>query len=171
VLRLNMLKTHYRSPMDWTASGVQTSALQLDGWRTFTESCDPAKGEVSSAVLKALSDDLNTSQALTEMSKLVEACRTSTDPWSRPHCDLLATSLFLGIDPRKINFQQILNSQRGGVDEPKVRKLIDNRTAARSRRDFKESDRIRDELAAMGVVLKDGKDADGKPVTTWEIAR
>ena len=45
------------------------------------------------------------------------------------------------------------------------------RTAARARKDFKESDRIRDELAAMGVVLKDGKDADGKPVTTWEIAR
>ncbi len=45
-----------------------------------------------------------------------------------------------------------------------------DRTAARARKDFKESDRIRDELAAMGVVIKDGKDADGKPVTTWEIA-
>ena len=43
--------------------------------------------------------------------------------------------------------------------------------AARARKDFKESDRIRDDLAAMGVVLKDGKDADGKPVTTWETAR
>ena len=40
----------------------------------------------------------------------------------------------------------------------------------RARKDFKESDRIRDELAAMGVAIKDGKDADGKPVTTWEIA-
>jgi cysteinyl-tRNA synthetase len=49
--------------------------------------------------------------------------------------------------------------------------LISNRTAARARKDFKESDRIRDELLTMGVVLKDGKDADGKPVTTWEIAR
>jgi len=41
---------------------------------------------------------------------------------------------------------------------------------ARARKDFKESDRIRDELATMGVSIKDGKDADGKPVTTWEIA-
>jgi cysteinyl-tRNA synthetase len=49
--------------------------------------------------------------------------------------------------------------------------LISARAEARARKDFKESDRIRDELAAMGVVLKDGKDADGKPVTTWEIAR
>jgi cysteinyl-tRNA synthetase len=49
--------------------------------------------------------------------------------------------------------------------------LLAARAEARARKDFKESDRIRDELAAMGVVLKDGKDADGKPVTTWEIAR
>ena len=166
VLRLNMLKTHYRSPIDWTARGIQTSALQLDAWRTFTESCDPAEGEVSSAVLNALSDDLNTSQALTEMSKLAEDCRTSDDPRSKPHRDLLATSLFLGIDPRRINFQEILNSQRGGVDELKVRELIDNRTAARARKDFKESDRIRNELAAMGIVIKDSKEG-----TTWEIAR
>ena len=47
-----------------------------------------------------------------------------------------------------------------------VEALIANRAAARARRDFKESDRIRDELAAMGVVLKDSKDG-----TTWEIAR
>ena len=45
------------------------------------------------------------------------------------------------------------------------------RKAARARKDFQESDRIRDELAAMGVVVKDGKDAGGNPVTTWEIAR
>jgi cysteinyl-tRNA synthetase len=52
-----------------------------------------------------------------------------------------------------------------------AKSLIEARTAARANKDWKESDRIRDELAAMGVVLKDGKDADGKPVTTWELAR
>jgi cysteinyl-tRNA synthetase len=50
--------------------------------------------------------------------------------------------------------------------EEKIKKLVELRNAARSRKDFKESDRIRDELAAMGVVLKDSKDG-----TTWEIAR
>ena len=53
----------------------------------------------------------------------------------------------------------------------RIAAIVADRAAARARKDFKESDRIRDELAAMGVVLKDGKDADGKPVTTWEIAR
>jgi cysteinyl-tRNA synthetase len=48
----------------------------------------------------------------------------------------------------------------------KVEALIKDRTAARARKDFKESDRIRDELAAMGVAIKDSKDG-----TTWEVAR
>ena len=49
---------------------------------------------------------------------------------------------------------------------PRSTSLIDARTAARKAKNFAESDRIRDELAAMGVVLKDSKDG-----TTWEIAR
>ncbi|GAH33679.1 unnamed protein product, partial [marine sediment metagenome] len=60
--------------------------------------------------------------------------------------------------------------QASGVDAAEIDRLIAERTAARARKDFKESDRIRDELAAKGVVIKDGKDADGKPVTTWELA-
>jgi len=166
VLRLNMLKTHYRSPIDWTLAGLNTSALELDGWRTFTDRADASEGEVSSKVLSALSDDLNTSLALTEVRRLVDDCRTSSDPRSKPHRDLLATALFLGIDPRESDYQKILKLQRGGIDEVKVRALVDSRTAARARKDFKESDRIREELAAMGVVIKDSKDG-----TTWEFAR
>jgi cysteinyl-tRNA synthetase len=60
--------------------------------------------------------------------------------------------------------------QASGVDAKRVDDLIAERAAARARKDFKESDRIRDELAAMGVAIKDGKDAAGKPVTTWEVA-
>ena len=59
-----------------------------------------------------------------------------------------------------------MERQRGEIDESKVNSLIKERTAARARKDFSESDRIRDELAKMGVVLKDTKDG-----TTWEIAR
>ena len=52
------------------------------------------------------------------------------------------------------------------VDKSKVENLIATRLEARKAKNFAESDRIRDELAAMGVVLKDSKDG-----TTWEIAR
>jgi len=53
-----------------------------------------------------------------------------------------------------------------GVDATKIEALIAERTAARARKDFRESDRIRDELAAMGIAIKDSKDG-----TTWEVAR
>ena len=48
--------------------------------------------------------------------------------------------------------------QASGIDAKQIDRLISDRTAARARKDFKESDRIRDELAAMGVVIKDSKD-------------
>jgi cysteinyl-tRNA synthetase len=57
------------------------------------------------------------------------------------------------------------------LDAAAIDALIADRSAARARKDFKESDRIRDELAAMKVILKDSKDANGNPVTTWAIAR
>jgi cysteinyl-tRNA synthetase len=53
-----------------------------------------------------------------------------------------------------------------GVDADRVNALISDRTAARARKDFKESDRIRDELAAMGIAIKDSREG-----TTWEVAR
>jgi cysteinyl-tRNA synthetase len=160
VLRLNMLKTHYRSPIDWTMKGLKESELELDGWRTFTEAPNLKSGQISSGALVALCDDLNTHQVLTEIRKLVVECRNSSDPFSAPHRDLLETSLLLGIDPRKVKRKQ------KQVDEVRINSLLNDRTAARARKDFKESDRIRDELAAMGVVIKDSKDG-----TTWEIAR
>jgi cysteinyl-tRNA synthetase len=57
------------------------------------------------------------------------------------------------------------------VNIAEVNALISSRAKARAEKNWAESDRIRDALAAMGVAIKDGKDADGKPVTTWEIAR
>ena len=66
-----------------------------------------------------------------------------------------ATPVFVDIEPDTCN-----------IDAKQIDALISNRTAARARKDFGESDRIRDELAAMGVVIKDSKEG-----TTWEIAR
>ena len=61
-------------------------------------------------------------------------------------------------------------SKSSELDRTAIDALISERAAARARKDFKESDRIRDQLAAMKIVLKDGKDASGNPVTTWEPA-
>ncbi|MGO9701770.1 MAG: cysteine--tRNA ligase [Xanthobacteraceae bacterium] len=164
VLRFQMLKTHYRQPIDWTRKGTETAMLELDGFHTFTQHCDKSKGRIAPSIIEALTDDLNIPQAITEIRRLVEECRTSGVPDSQSARDLFASYDFLGIAP--VSYREIFRQQHGDVDEIKVRTLIDERTAARMRKDFRESDRIRDELAKMGVVLKDTKDG-----TTWEIAR
>jgi cysteinyl-tRNA synthetase len=164
VLRFQMLKTHYRQPIDWTRKGTETALLELDGYYLFTEHCQRDKGRVPPAILEALSDDLNTPQAITQLRGLVDDCRQDPNPDSEAARNLWAGCQFLGIAP--VTYREVVKRQRGDVDENRVRTLIDERAVARARKDFKESDRIRDELAAMGVVLKDSKDG-----TTWEIAR
>jgi cysteinyl-tRNA synthetase len=58
------------------------------------------------------------------------------------------------------------------IDEKKIEGMITARLAARKAKDFKEADRIRDELSAMGIQLKDAKDPKtGEVVTTWEVKR
>src|ERR1700754_3456958 len=71
VLRLNMLKTHYRSPIDWTLKSLEESAKTLDDW--YWVAADLRGERPSHAVIEALSDDLNTSQAITALHGLRHA--------------------------------------------------------------------------------------------------
>ena len=154
VLRLNMLKTHYRSPMDWTLKSVEESARTLDEW--YKEAADVRDGQLSDRILEALSDDLNTPQMIAALHGL-----RGSD------LGAFAASLrFLGFFGESAAQWEGRKRKASGVDADRVNALIADRTAARARKDFKESDRIRDELAAMGVVIKDSKEG-----TTWEIAR
>lgn len=168
VLRFQMLMTHYRSPIDWTRHSTEQAAVALDSFQHITRTVDAEHGTVSEDVLSALSDDLNTSQAIAALHSLAAKGRAGD---YRAASDLKATCDFLGFTLKGVGLQDILRRQKSDIDADQVNTLIAERAAARARKDFRESDRIRDELAAMGVVLKDGKGADGKPVTTWEIAR
>jgi cysteinyl-tRNA synthetase len=154
VLRLNMLKTQYRSPIDWTLKSVEESARTLDDW--YKEAADLHDGQLSKRILEALSDDLNTPQMIAALHGL-----RSSD------LGACAASLrFLGFFSESAAQWESGKRKATGVDADRVNALIADRTAARARKDFKESDRIRDELAAMGVAIKDSKEG-----TTWEIAR
>jgi len=164
VLRLTMLKTHYRSPLDWTLKSVEESARTLDDW--YAAAGDAAGGAPSPAVIEALADDLNTAQMLAALHALRHQASTS----EKDRADFAATLRMLGFLSQTAEQWKSRKQQASGIDPKRVEALIADRAAARARKDFKESDRIRDELIAMGVVLKDGKDADGKPVTTWELA-
>jgi len=161
VLRLNMLRTHYRQPIDWTVRGLEESAKTLDDWYAL---CNDRSGEgLDGAVEEALLDDLNTPRAIAELHGLRHRAR----PGDRLAVGELAASLrFLGFLGDSAARWAERKRSAPGVDPTNVEALIAARAAARKAKNFAESDRIRDELAAMGVALKDSKDG-----TTWEIAR
>jgi cysteinyl-tRNA synthetase len=161
VVRLTMLLTHYRQPLNWTANALRESQRTLDHWYELT--ADAAAGMMCSDTLGALADDLNTPKAIASLHELrAEAAKGR----NAARGSLKASAQFIGL------LQQTAAQWTGfrpasiAVDENKITTLIAARNAARQARNFKESDRLRDELAKMGVVVKDSKDG-----TTWEIAR
>ena len=161
VLRLNMLKTQYRSPIDWTSKALEESAKTLDDW--YAIAADVKAGQPSEAVIEALSDDLNTPQMIAALHGLRNAAVSGGE---RDRSEFAASLRFLGFLSESAAEWQGRKQQASGIDAKQIEGLISDRTAARVRKDFKESDRIRDELAALGVVIKDSKDG-----TSWEIAR
>jgi cysteinyl-tRNA synthetase len=164
VLRLNMLRTHYRQPLDWTVKGLEESKKILDNWYDVVGDDTGFDGVPDAEFVVALNDDLNTPNALTQLHRLAGEVHGPAQIELRR--TLKASAMLVGLLGNSKRQYLESNPRRIVVDENKVNSLIDARAAARKAKDFKESDRIRDELAAMGVVLKDSKDG-----TTWEIAR
>jgi cysteinyl-tRNA synthetase len=162
VIRFRMLMTHYRQPIDWTRSATEQSAQALDGFRQAIATAQARDGRLSVPVLEALADDLNTPQVIVELHRLAAEARRGN---FHAACDLKSTCRFLGLTLAGDSLQDIRKRQRGDIDEARIAALIDARTKARAARNFAESDRIRDELGAMGIVLKDSKEG-----TTWEVA-
>jgi cysteinyl-tRNA synthetase len=160
-VRLAMLQTHYRQPFNWTTNGLREAQRTLDHWYELTG--DAASGLLCTDALDAMADDLNTPKAVTSLHELRgEAAKGSKVAAS----SLKASAQLLGLLQKTAVEWASFRPASLHIDENKVTALIAARNAARQVKDFGESDRIRDELARMGVVVKDSKDG-----TTWEIAR
>src|SRR5580693_7164042 len=155
VIRLNMLRTHYRQPIDWTVRRLETSWNSLEVLYEYLHTHFPAGYIVppNSHWLSALLDDLNTPLAISE---LIQLASSNADPPS-----VAGGLALLGFSCDSKNIARKLS-----VSKETISAAIDARNAARKVKNFAEADRIRDELDKMGVVLKDTKDG-----TTWEIAR
>ncbi len=150
VLRFNMLRTHYRQPIDWTVRGLEESyntLRSLTDWPEFITGDDES---FAPTILDALCDDLNTPKAIAELHALHRGA------------DFAA----LGPSLRALGFSRRPESRRD-VDKEKVVTLVDARNAARKAKNFKEADRLRDELKAMGIELEDKKDG----TTIWKVTR
>ena len=166
VLRLNMLKTHYRSPIDWTLASLQESKKVLDSWYDIVGDGTQVNDDADQEFIALLSDDLNTPGAVTRLHAIASS-RIGTSGQAQIDIKrrLKVSAMLLGLLGQTKEEYLASNPKAALVNQDVVATLIADRTAARARKDFKESDRIRDELAAMGVVIKDSKEG-----TTWEIA-
>jgi cysteinyl-tRNA synthetase len=181
-LRLAMLRTHYRQPIDWTVKALEEAESTLDRWYDAIGDVEP--GEVAPSVEEALSDDLNTPAALGELHRVAHpavagsamAGVTLADQQPAPAL-LKASANLLGL------LQQTNSARKAQIDEANflrlssletsaptvaahIDELIKQRIRARASKNWAESDRLRDRLAEMGVVVKDSKAG-----TTWEFKR
>jgi len=156
VLRLAMLMTHYREPIDFSVKRLEEAERLLAKW----PASETGDAEVDQSVLDALSDDLNTVAAVQALHALAQAA--NADPEKLPV--FAASAALLGVLPKKTEVDEAIAA---AVDS-----LVAMRLEMLKAKNFAEADRIRDELSAKGIQLKDGKDKEtGERVTTWELKR
>ena len=159
-LRLELIKTHYRSNANFTMQGLEDSQRMLDRWRRFIEG---AQGNTDSgprqaaikAFTNAMNDDLNIAGALAAVNTFVGEVK---QPGGDDAALLRAFDGVLGA--LSLERPKVVTSEIGvfaaGVDpDPRVEELLRKRRDARAAKDFAASDRIRDELAGMGLAIKD----------------
>ncbi|WP_112518953.1 cysteine--tRNA ligase [Agrobacterium cavarae] len=156
VLRLAMLMTHYREPIDFSVKRLEEAERLLAKW----PAAEAGDDEVGQSVLDALADDLNTVAAVQALHALAQAA--NADPEKLPV--FAASAALLGVLPKKTEVDEAIAA---AVDS-----LVAMRLEMLKAKNFAEADRIRDELSAKGIQLKDGKDKEtGERVTTWELKR
>jgi len=159
-IRWALLSAHYRQPLDWSDALLEQSKRNLDRlYRTLDKLPKPnAPAEPPAAVLAALEDDINTPAAFAALFQFARAAETAED-----RAAIEAAGALLGVlqeDPAAW-----LAGDGPAVDPAEIERLIEERIQARKAKDFATADRIRDDLAAKGVVLEDG--AGG---TSWRVA-
>jgi len=165
VLRMFMLGTHYRSPLDFSDAAMDAAKTSLDRLYETARRLAGARvesGHVSPRFAAAMNDDFNTPEALAEMFEISRAINKGMDAGHDVAGEVVAFRAMadvLGI------LQQDPDAwfQSGEVDSARIEALIEERNQARRTRDFARADAIRDELAAEGIVLE-----DGAGTTSWK---
>jgi cysteinyl-tRNA synthetase len=157
VLRLAMLMTHYREPIDFSVRKLEEAENTLRKWKRAADLAASASRELPAEIVAALSDDLATYSAFQILSQLASDAAAGNEAAS----SLKAALVFLGFDVAAT-----------AVDDAAIADAIADRLAFIAAKNWVEADRIRDELLVQGIQLKDGKDpATGERITTWEVKR
>ena len=171
VLRLAMLMTHYRQPIDFTMNTLEAAEKILDGWyRMIGDVAAPPTSDFEiKLATDALGDDLNSPKAITLLHSFSDDVRTGAGDAAG---SFKRAANLIGLLTMTASEWNALQRADMSIDEAQIAALIQERLDARAAKNFARSDEIRDQLAADGVQLKDGKDpATGEPITTWQVKR
>ena len=160
--RLALLSAHYRQPLDFSRDGLDQAKKQLDRWYRLTEGVEATEEDIPEDFLEALRDDLNTPKAIAVLNKLAKENRVVELKAAANLFGVLQDGDWFRRNAFEVKFgMSVRDEVIYGPDS--IQRKIDERAEAKKRKDFVTADRIRDELAAQGVILKDGPDG-----TTWE---
>jgi len=163
-LRLAMLATHYRQPINWAVAALMEAEKAYIRWAGIHQSyAITAPPSLTGRISSHLRNDLNTPGAIAELHSLARAAEKGSTEAAE---ELSVNARFLGIA-----LEDYIKQERAApIPITEIEQRIAERSTARQAKNWAESDRIRDELAELGIKLKDNKDPDtGKIVTTWQV--
>jgi cysteinyl-tRNA synthetase len=169
-IRWALLSAHYRQPLDWSDETLAQARRTLDRWYLALDQVKdvPAAPALPSAAFSdALDDDLNTPKAAAEIAAIAKALNASNDPAEKTRLkgQLLAAGALLGILQQDPSAWLKGASPATTIDAEEIDRLVAARLAARTAKDFKEADRLRDQIVALGIIIEDRSDG-----THWRLA-
>jgi cysteinyl-tRNA synthetase len=173
VVRYFLASSHYRGPINYSTAQLEQADAALSRLYTALRGVEPAESYTPSEATRqfeaAMDDDFNTPQATAAIQGLATEINRAKDANDWGKASTLAAELkrlgaILGV--LSLQPDEFLRKGKSGLSDADVERLIVERRAARAARNFKESDRIRDELTKAGIILEDKPDG----TTTWRRA-
>ena len=151
VVRLSILGTHYRQPLDWNLNILETNKKILDNWYNLYS---PSEDEISDEIFNILLDDLNTPKFITSIHSLYNKAKTGDDLAKK---NLNSALKFIGLfNENKEQFNIIRKKTKLSISD--IENLIDQRNLARKNKDFKKADAIRLDLEKNEILIEDLND-------------
>jgi cysteinyl-tRNA synthetase len=156
-LRFALLTAQYRQPLEWTDELIEQSKKQLDRFYRLLADAKPAESvEPPESVVIALEDDMNTPEAIAGLHELRDiAMQLEGEPKRSAAARLKEAGRLMGFFASEPD-EWFKGAMADGLSAEAIEAKLAERAAARKAKDFKTSDKIRDELAAAGVIIEDG---------------
>jgi cysteinyl-tRNA synthetase len=151
IVRLSILGTHYRQPLDWNLKILETNKKILENWYSLYS---PNEDEISDELFNILLDDLNTPKFITNIHSLYNKAKTGDVEAKK---DLNSALKFIGLFEQSVEQFNSLR-KKSNLDISEIENLIEQRNLARKDKDFKKADKIRLDLEKNGILIEDLND-------------